>query len=93
MELREEQETWRVLVGTLQATSQHKLDLDEEKEVRREQVDTLQVIAHTIKQNEGNETRREQVVMLQAIAHKIERNERKEARGTGRHSRPSGNRT
>ena len=70
---------------TLQAIS-HKIELNEEKEARREQVGTLHAIAHKIELNEEQETRRVQVGTLKVIAHKIELNEEKEARRTGRHA-------
>ena len=66
--------------------SAHKIELNEEQEARRVQVDTIQAIVHTIELNEDKKTRRQQIGTLQAIAHKIELNEEKEARRTGRHT-------
>ena len=54
--------------------SAHKFELNEEQEVRRVQVRTLQAIAHKIELNEDKEARREQVGTLQPIVRKMELN-------------------
>ena len=69
-------------VGTLQAIA-HKIELNEDKEARREQVGTLEAIVYKIEPNKEQEAR-EQVGTLQAVCEQDRTEERKHQEQTWR---------